>query len=140
MKRRFNVTGLCIPEKHYMADISGHLEKMRVYIEDGEYFTVNRARQYGKTTTLNALKRNLEKEYTVFLISFEGIEKEVFRDSGSFCVRLMGLLYDTVDFGETAGIPEDIREEMYRWSMSAPEEMNFRILTNFFIPHVQTAG
>lgn len=131
MKRRFNVTGLCIPEKHYMADISGHLEKMRVYIEDGEYFTVNRARQYGKTTTLNALKRNLEKEYTVFLISFEGIEKEVFRDSGSFCVRLMGLLYDTVDFGETAGIPEDIREEMYRWSMSAPEEMNFRILTNF---------
>ena len=131
MKRRFNVTGLCIPEKHYMADISVHLEKMRVYIEDGEYFTVNRARQYGKTTTLNALKRKLEKEYTVFLISFEGIEKEVFRDSGSFCVRLMGLLYDTVDFGETAGIPKDIREEMYGWSMSAPEQMNFRILTNF---------
>lgn len=130
MKKKFNVTGLCIPERHYMADISERLEKMKMYVEEGNYFTVNRARQYGKTTTLNALKRRLEDEYTVFLISFEGIEEEVFADSGAFCVRLIGLLYDTIDFGEVSGIPEEIKEEMRRRSAGEPKETDFRILTN----------
>lgn len=49
MKRRFNITGLCIPEKHYMVDIKSRLEEIRVLIEEGAYFTINRARQYGKT-------------------------------------------------------------------------------------------
>lgn len=100
MKKKFNVTGLCMPEKHYMADISERLEKMKEYVDEGSYFAVNRARQYGKTTTLNALKRRLENDYKVFLISFEGIEEEVFADSGAFCVRLIGLLFDNIDFGE----------------------------------------
>jgi len=26
--KEFNVTGLCIPEKHFMVDISGNIEKM----------------------------------------------------------------------------------------------------------------
>ncbi len=103
MRKKFNVTGLCLPDIHYMADISDRLEEIRVYIEEGNYFTINRARQYGKTTTLNALKRRFENEYMIFLISFEGIEEEVFADVGSFCVRLFGLLYDTIDFGEVEG-------------------------------------
>lgn len=130
MKKKFNVTGLCMPEKHYMADISERLEKMKEYVDEGNYFAVNRARQYGKTTTLNALKRRLENEYKVFLISFEGIEEEVFADSSAFCVRLIGLLYDTIDFGEVSGIPEEIKEEMYQRSIGKPQEMDFRILTN----------
>ena len=139
MKKKFNVTGLCIPEKHYMADISERLEKMKVYVDEGNYFAVNRARQYGKTTTLNALKRRLENEYTVFLISFEGIEEEVFADSGAFCVRLIGLLYDTINFGEVSGIPEEIKEEMYQWSIRECKEMNFRILTNLLFHICQCA-
>lgn len=128
MKKRFNVTGLCMPDRHYMADISKCLEEMKEYVDAGDYFTVNRARQYGKTTTLNALKRRLEDEYTVFLISFEGIEEEVFVDSASFCVRLVGLLYDTVNFGEVSGIPEDLKEEMRQRSIERAKEMDFRIL------------
>lgn len=133
MKRRFNVTGLCVPDRHYMADISERLEEMKRYVDEGDYFTVNRARQYGKTTTLNALKRRIEEEYTVFLISFEGIEEEVFADTGAFCVRLVGLLYDTLDFGEVSGIPEDIREEMYKRSIGDSREMNFRVLTGLLL-------
>lgn len=45
MKKRFNVTGLCLPERHYMADISERLEEMKAYVDAGDYFTVNRARQ-----------------------------------------------------------------------------------------------
>ena len=62
MKRRFNITGLCIPEKHYMVDIKSRLEEIRVLIEEGAYFTINRARQYGKTTTLNEIGRASGRE------------------------------------------------------------------------------
>ena len=50
--REFNSTGLCVPRKHYMVDISGRVEQMRAMVERGDYFCVNRARQYGKTTSL----------------------------------------------------------------------------------------
>ena len=33
--KRFNVTGLCIPEKHYMCDISNKFERCKYLIEDG---------------------------------------------------------------------------------------------------------
>ena len=56
--RRFNVTGVCVPEKHYMVDISGKLAKIREMVDYGDYFTINRARQYGKTTTLSQLKKS----------------------------------------------------------------------------------
>jgi hypothetical protein len=52
--KKFNVTGTCIPEKHYMVDISEKLDKIISMIESDEYFTINRSRQYGKTTTLAA--------------------------------------------------------------------------------------
>ncbi len=48
MGRRFNVTGTCIPEKHYMADTKEKLDKIVRLIEQDSYFTINRARQYGK--------------------------------------------------------------------------------------------
>lgn len=38
-------------------------------------FCMNYARQYEKTTTLSLLKEELEDEYMVFSISFEGIGK-----------------------------------------------------------------
>lgn len=76
MKKRFNVTGVCIPRYHYMVDLSKKVDEIKKLVDQGEYFTINRARQYGKTTTLAALKRRLDTEYSVFLISFEGIEEE----------------------------------------------------------------
>lgn len=47
-----------------MVDISKRIDTiMHDYIENGQYFTINRARQYGKTTTLYLLERRLQKEY-----------------------------------------------------------------------------
>ena len=43
------MTGTCIPDMHYMVDISGKLEKVKALIDDQAYFTINRGRQYGKT-------------------------------------------------------------------------------------------
>lgn len=57
MQKKFNVTGLCIPEKNYMVDISSKIHMIITeYIQEGKYFTINRGRQYGKTTTLYLLE------------------------------------------------------------------------------------
>lgn len=60
MQKRFNVTGTCIPEKHYMVDISSKLDSILELVNNEEYFIINRPRQYGKTTTLYLLNRYLK--------------------------------------------------------------------------------
>lgn len=56
-----------------MVDITERLEKIREMIRNGDYFCINRGRQYGKTTTLSMLKKYLEPECLVFSLSFEGL-------------------------------------------------------------------
>jgi hypothetical protein len=75
MNKVFNVTGVCIPEKHYMVDIEQKLNKI-IYdlIEQGKYFTINKARQFGKSTTLYMLERALSKDYLVISLSFEAAD------------------------------------------------------------------
>jgi hypothetical protein len=87
--RRFNVTGLCTPEEDYMVDISGKIEQIKQLIDRRCYFIINRARQYGKTTTLYALKRLLPKEYIPINLSFEGVGTTMFTNAQSFCQRFL---------------------------------------------------
>lgn len=87
--RRFNVIGLCTPEEDYMVDISGKIEQIKQLIDRGCYFTINRARQYGKTTALHTLKRTLSTEYICFNLSFEGVGTTMFAYSQSFCQRFL---------------------------------------------------
>ncbi len=63
-------------------------------VEYGDYFAINRPRQYGKTTMLETLARELGKseEWLVFNISFEGIGSDVFLLEKSFCHIFLGLL------------------------------------------------
>lgn len=56
--KKFNIATSCVPSMHYMVDISPKLEKIKVLIDGGEYFTINRGRQVGKTTTRFALDRD----------------------------------------------------------------------------------
>ncbi len=37
--------------KHYMVDIGNTLKEIVELVNEGDYFPINRARQYGKTTT-----------------------------------------------------------------------------------------
>ena len=71
MSKVFNTTAVCIPEEHYMVNIAQRLQEIKALVDDGKYFTINKARQYGKTTTLIALKRLLESEYYVVLMDFQ---------------------------------------------------------------------
>ena len=50
MTKEFNTTGSCNPAMHYMVDTSKKLAQIEELIDRGKYFTINRARQFGKTT------------------------------------------------------------------------------------------
>lgn len=74
-QKRFNTTGVCIPELHYMVDIEEAVDEIvEEYIEKKAYFTMDRARQYGKTTTLERLCSRLRQDYVVIYISFESAD------------------------------------------------------------------
>jgi len=62
-----------------MVDISRQVEDACVLVRDRKYFTINRGRQYGKTTTLSELEKTLNKEgFSVFSLSFEGLSDNNF--------------------------------------------------------------
>jgi len=65
MRKKFNVTGSCNPERHYMVDTAERFAAVEKLIDAGEYFTINRARQYGKTTMLQTIRRRLSDKYLV---------------------------------------------------------------------------
>ena len=95
--RAFNVTGLCVPEKHYMVDIGEKLMQIKEMVDKGDYFTISRARQYGKTTTLLLLARFLPKEYTCISLSFEGVGETMFSNAASFCQRFIMHISKTLE-------------------------------------------
>ena len=96
--RRFNVTGLCTPEEDYMVDISEKIKQIKRLVDKRSYFTINRARQYGKTTTLYELRKALTDEYIVCSLSFSGIGDEAFQSSESFCKSLVRQIVQALQF------------------------------------------
>jgi len=74
-----------------MADTSEKLAQIMRFVELGEYFSINRGRQYGKTTTLFLLETRLPEKYTVISISFEGVSDKMFESEAEFCQGFLGL-------------------------------------------------
>lgn len=108
--KEFNTTTICIPSKHYMVDISDRVAEIKKLVDAGKYFTINRARQYGKTTTLNALKQALKEEYCVINFSFEGITSANFVTEMSFVKAFCRLFRRNPMLYKT--IPEEIKEQI----------------------------
>lgn len=107
--KKFNTTGTCIPDKHYMVDITDRLNTIKGMIDEGDYFCINRGRQYGKTTTLNALAKFLSKEYSVFQISFEGLDESVFSTQESLMMAVLRLMHSRVRWGKVNCLTESAK-------------------------------
>lgn len=73
MPKVFNVTGNCNPKRHYMVNLESRLQAIRKMVDAGQYITVNRGRQYGKTTTLRALAQYLSDAYYVLNMDFQSV-------------------------------------------------------------------
>lgn len=84
MRKEFNITGSCNPEWHYMVDSAKRFEAVERLIDTGKYFTINRARQYGKTTTLQMIWRRLSDRYLIVDCSFEGVDDNAFSSHAAF--------------------------------------------------------
>lgn len=69
-------------------------------IEEGEYFTINRPRQYGKTTTIYLLDRELRKrdDYLVLKISFEEIDAPTYKKQELFISTFIDIMREQLDF------------------------------------------
>lgn len=106
--KEFNTTGLCIPDMHYMVDTSDKLKEIIDLIEKGKYFTINRSRQYGKTTTLFALKNRLKDQFEILSISFEGVGDAPFHSNKSFVNMVIFRIAKTMKFTNIR--KEDIEE------------------------------
>lgn len=98
MNKRFNTTGVCISKKHYMVNIEKKLKAIEKLVHEGDYFIINRPRQYGKTTTLNSLKNSLMNEYIVLTMSFEGIGDSIFENEELFSNKFIKLMVKSLSF------------------------------------------
>lgn len=92
MNKRFNSTGVCIPSMHYMVDIKNKINIIKNMVDRGNYFVINKPRQYGKTTTMYMLEQDLKDEYLVISISLEGLGDKVFESESDFSVVFLKIL------------------------------------------------
>ena len=123
MERFFNVNGDCKPSLHYMVDIRSKLEAIRGMIGRGEYFTINRARQYGKTTTLRALARFLREEYQVISLDFQMMSHADFENEPAFVSAFSAELLDSVP-----QIPQEIQEKLMQFTRKPPRDTTLSAL------------
>lgn len=84
MERYFNITGSCNPQEHYMVNLDSRLAEIKKMIDKGQYFCINKGRQYGKTTTILALEKYLAKDYIVVSMDFQGLSTSEFATEGTF--------------------------------------------------------
>ena len=105
--KEFNTTGLCNPNKHYMVDISEKLDYIKTLIKKEKYFIINRPRQFGKTTILYSLQRELSDEYLVLNISFEGIGDRAFIDEERFVNEFIDIIKESLEY-----IDEELIEKL----------------------------
>ena len=124
--KKFNVNGRCYPEKHYMVNLDSRLKEIKVLVDNGDYLVLNRARQYGKTTTLMALAQYLKEEYAVIFLSFQEISEGDFQDEyhfvSAFATRFIEVIYekkiDGLDLKEVSAFEKAVLEEKRNMTLS----------------------
>lgn len=100
MPKKFNITGTCYPALHYMADISAKLKAVMAMVEEGEYFTINRPRQYGKTTMLAALEGVLSarSDYLPIRMNFQGVDSKWYESDAAFAQMVLRQMADALEY------------------------------------------
>lgn len=111
--KEFNTVGGCIPEKHYMVDISNKLDQIEKMVVRGNYFTINKPRQYGKTTTMYLLAKRLEKkDFLVIRMSFEEFDQQIYSHYDVFIEEFLLTLRDILEFKGNDNLAKFIEEQV----------------------------
>lgn len=132
MSRTFNVAADCKPNLHYMVDPGSRLAQIKGYVDRGEYFAVNRARQYGKTTTLRALGAYLKEEYYVISMDFQReMSFAKFRSENIFSVAF-AKAFVRIATGLCNILPERMEAELERLAQATRENREELELVELF--------
>ncbi len=110
MRKRFNVTGLCIPQKHYMVNLAQRLARIKEMVDEGAYFTIHRARQYGKTTLLYALESYLKTDYVVISIDFQKLGTAKYENENRFALSFADFFMRELARNGQPDVPDVNRE------------------------------
>ena len=92
MAKEFNTSVTCDPKKHYMVDVTNKMKVFERLINNGKYFTITRARQFGKTSSLKWIYNNLNDRYLVVSISFEDTEEDDWISAATFYKTFCGYM------------------------------------------------
>lgn len=102
MGKIFNISADCKANRHYMVDIGQRLIEIKKMVDRGDYFTINRARQYGKTTTLRALSCFLKNDYTVISMDFQRMGASKFKNENTFSLAFSRMFMQSMKEGSEA--------------------------------------
>ncbi len=100
MCKYFNIEGVCNPSEHYMVNLTSRLQYIESLIDKKKYFTINRARQFGKTTTLGALPNFLREKYIVVSLDFQMLSNNDFQSEELFTSSFTRILLRENSFCE----------------------------------------
>ena len=125
MKKYFNVEGSCNPEGHYMVNLENRLRDIKDLVDRGKYFSINRARQYGKTTILNALAQYLVQYYSVISLDFQLLSYSDFENERAF---VSAFSREILQFVPEDCIPQSVCEQLKMFSENAGEGGKLAIL------------
>ena len=120
--REFNTTVICYPQLHYMVDITSRLGDIENRVAKGEYITINRGRQYGKTTTLYHLTERLSKNYVVFSISFESMGEADFKTNDSLAFAFVDTLRSAIVNEETVNVDDEVKNSIFEAVNNAEDD------------------
>ncbi len=123
MYKYFNTDGYCDPEVNYMVDLSGRLAEIKRMVDAEKYFTINKARQYGKTTTLIALADYLKEDYDVLSLDFQGFSHADFESEQSFCAAFSREVLDALE-----NVPNMVRKKLEAYAAGTLREVTLSVL------------
>ncbi|MCY6354185.1 AAA family ATPase [Clostridium sp. ZS2-4] len=129
MEKSFNTAGTCNFNKHYMVDISSKLDIIEKMVDRGDYFVINRPRQYGKTTIISGLSKRLNNKYLIIRTSFEGTANYMFEDEEKLGKELIKKFSKALRF---TNIEKSKELENAGASIKSLEDLS-DVITNFII-------
>lgn len=130
MNRVFNISADCKSDLHYMVNIEDRLIEIRTMVERGDYFTVNRARQFGKTTTLKALGRYLEKDYQVLSLDFQKLSHKDFETEDAFVEALAREILKKIKLKKE--VPDNVIDELHQFTQTNNVNLKLAFLFECF--------
>ena len=114
MERYFNITGCCNPQEHYMVNLDSRLAQIKKKVDRGQYFSINKGRQYGKTTILKALREYLKNDYVAISMDFQFVSTSEFATENSFVKAFARLLWSRYH----REMPNEIEEQIKQMKLS----------------------